>query len=355
MKKLLVFALFCSLFSCQKQESGYQILVGTYTSKGSDGVYACSLDANMENPQQVASTQGVKGPSFVAYENGVVYNVSEEGDGKVQAHRFDGKKFTLLNEQDSGGAHPCHVSVSNGHVYVGNYSGGNLAVFRIEKDGSLGEQTGFFQNAGSGPNTDRQEKPHMHSVFIHPDGKTLWAADLGTDEVLVFDINNGKITEKMAVKMTPGAGPRHLDFHPTLPLVYIINELNNTISVVSTTDYSILENVDTLPEGFEGKSFTADIHISPDGRFVYGSNRFSNSIVWFNIDQKTGKLSNKKHIPSGGEIPRNFALSPDGKFVLVAHQDTDNIVIFKRDAETGDLTKTGKEIKVSMPVCVKFY
>jgi 6-phosphogluconolactonase len=351
-------ALSCTKSSKESPEdtTQYKILVGTYTHKGSEGIYYYSLNEKMAEPTLLSSTKGVNNPSFLTYFNGVVYNVSEADGGKVQAYAFDESTgaFSFINEQESGGAHPCHISVQNGVVYVGNYTGGNLASFSIEADGSLGKASQVINNTGSGPNKERQEKPHVHSVNVAPDGKSLWVADLGTDEVLVYAIDGDTLKEKTRIKITPGAGPRHIDFHTSLPVAYVINELNNTMSVISTDDYSTLQEISTLPEGFEGKSFCADVHVSPDGKFLYGSNRYSDNLVFYAIDPKSGKLSLEGHQDVMGQVPRNFAISPDGKYVLVANQDSDNVVIFERNQETGALKATGTEIKVSMPVCVKF-
>lgn len=357
MKILLYWmSILLTLPGCTNAQEGYKILIGTYTQKGSDGIYYYQLDATMKKPVKVSSSKGVKNPSFLAVKGGVVYTVNEEEQGKVQAYRLNQKSgaFKLINEQETGGAHPCHISAVNGLLFAGNYSGGNLAVYPLEKDGSVGIRSQLIANSGSGPVTSRQEKSHVHSVNISPDGESLWVADLGTDEVLVFTIGSQGIHEKSKIRITPGAGPRHIAFHATLPVAYVINELNNRVSVISTDDFSTLQEISTLPEGFEGTSFCADVHLSPDGKFLYGSNRYSDSIVSFKVDEKSGKLSLAGHVPAGGKVPRNFAVSPDGKYVLVANQDSDNVVVFERDAVTGLLHKTGTEIKVSMPVCVKF-
>lgn len=356
MKLFYLLSALSAFTSCSSAQEDYKILVGTYTQKGSDGIYYYRLDPGMKNPVQVSSTKGVKNPSFLTIEGDKIYTVNEEGEGKVQAYRLDKEsgEFILLNEQETGGAHPCHISAAGGLLFAGNYSGGNLAVFPLENNGAVGERTQLIANAGSGPVTARQEKPHIHSVNISPNGKSLWVADLGTDEVLVFDIDSKGIKEKKRIKITPGAGPRHIAFHTTLPVAYVINELNNSVSVISTEDFSTVQEISTLPDGFEGRSFCADVHVSPDGRFLYGSNRFSDSIVAFEIDAKSGKISLAGHTPAGGKVPRNFAISPDGKYVLVANQDSDNIVVFERNPETGLLQATGTEIRVSMPVCIKF-
>lgn len=361
-KSILVLLTGMTLLACNKtseqteEKTGYKILVGTYTQKGSEGIYYYSLNEKMADPKLISNTKGVSNPSFLTYFNGVVYNVSEDEDGKVQAYAFDDVtgEFTFLNEQESGGAHPCHISVNNGVVYAGNYSGGNLASFPIEANSSIGKAAQVISNSGSGPNKERQEKPHIHSVNVSPDGQTLWVADLGTDEVLVYQIEGTELKEKHRIKITPGGGPRHIAFHPSLSVAYVINELNNTVSVISTTDFSTIQEISTLPEDFTGKSFCADIHVSPDGKFLYGSNRYSDNLVFYSVDSKTGKLNLEGHKEVNGKVPRNFTISPDGKYVLVANQDSDNIVVFERNRELGLLRATGTEIKVSMPVCVKF-
>lgn len=354
-----LFSATVALSACTKQENvqdGYEILVGTYTRNGSDGLYYYRLDTDMRNPIQVSSSKEVKNPSFLTVKDDVVYTVNEEEEGKVQAYRLNKEsgEFTLLSEQATGGAHPCHISVAGNLLFAGNYSGGSLAVFPLKKDGSVGERSQLIANSGNGPVASRQEKPHVHSANVSPDGKTLWVADLGTDEVLIFDIGHDGIKEKARIKITPGAGPRHIAFHATLPVAYLINELNNSVSVISVKDFSTLQEISTLPEGFEGTSFCADVHLSPDGRFLYGSNRYSDSIVIFKIDENSGKISLAGHSPAGGKVPRNFAVSPDGKYILVANQDSDNVVVFERDAQTGLLHTTGTEIPVSLPVCVRF-
>lgn len=361
-KSILTIFAGISLLSCNKasetteESTGYKILVGTYTQKGSEGIYYYAFDEKMASPKLISNTKGVNNPSFLTYFNGVVYNVGEADGGKVQAYAFDEETgaFTFLNEQESGGTHPCHISVKNGVVYAGNYSSGSLATFPIEGNGAIGKASQIINNTGSGPNKDRQEKPHVHSVNVSPDGQTLWVADLGTDEVLVYEIEGTNLKEKAKIKITAGAGPRHIDFHPSLSVAYVINELNNTVSVISTGDYSTIQEISSLPEDFKGKSFCADVHVSPDGKFLYGSNRYSDNLVFYSIDAQTGKLNLEGHKEVNGQVPRNFAISPDGKYILVANQDSDNIVVFERNQETGLLRATGTEIKVSMPVCVKF-
>ena len=326
----------------------YSIVVGTYTDTGSKGIYAFNLGKDMRTVEQVGVSQDVPNPSFLAYERGIVYAVNELDPGKVQSYSYP--DFKLIAELETGGAHPCHLSISNGKLYAGNYSGGNLMSYVI--DGGKLKRENFFQNEGSGPVKGRQEKPHVHSVNPSPNGKEIWVADLGTDEVLVFDASDWKKMKRIALK--PGAGPRHITFHSRMELAYVINELDNTMTVIDTKTHALVQTISTLPAGFEGRSHCADLHLSPDGKFLYGSNRFSDTIAVFAVDQKTGHLVWVEAVPAGGKVPRNFAISPDGKFVLVALQDSNKIVIFSRDLKTGKLKNTGRDLEVPKPVYVGF-
>jgi 6-phosphogluconolactonase len=328
----------------------YSILVGTYTDTGSQGIYAYTLSKDMNAVERVGHSKGLKNPSFLAYENGIVYAVNELEEGKVQSYSYP--DFKLLGEQSTGGAHPCHLSLSKGRLYAGNYNGGSLSGFKVDGKGGIAAPADFFQNRGSGPVKGRQEKPHVHSVNPSPDGKELWVADLGTDEVLVFDAQDWKNVKRIA--LAPGAGPRHIAFHPTLSLAYVINELDNTVTVIHTKTHQLVQTSSTLPKGFEGRSHCADIHFSPDGKFLYGSNRFSDTIAVFAVNEKTGALSWVEAVDAGGKVPRNFAISPDGKFVLVALQDSNKIVTFSRDEKSGKLTHTGRDLEVPKPVFVAF-
>jgi 6-phosphogluconolactonase len=328
----------------------YSILIGTYTDTGSQGIYAYTLSQDMSAIERVGTSKAVQNPSFLAYESGIVYAVNELDQGKVQSYSYP--DFKLLSEQTTGGAHPCHIGISNGRLYAGNYSGGNLAAYKIDAKGGISSATDIYQNTGSGPVKGRQDKPHIHSVNPSPDGESLWVADLGTDEVLVFDTKDLKKPKRIAMKA--GAGPRHITFHPVLSLAYVINELDNTITVVDMKTHALIQNISTLPEGFQGRSHCADIHFSPDGKFLYGSNRFSDTIAVFEVNEKSGSLRFVEAVPAGGNVPRNFAISPDGNFVLVALQDSNKIVIFSRDQKTGKLKETGRDLEVPKPVFVRF-
>lgn len=356
---LLTLGLF---FSCQNSEKtteqtqdGYRLIIGAYTQNNPEGIYYYSLDPEMKNPNLISNLK-LNNSSFLALTRGMVYAVNEETNGMIQAYRFDEATGVLdfINEQETGGAHPCYVSVSNGMIYVANYSGGSLAALTTEPDGTIGRRSELIANSGSGPNTARQEKSHIHSAMVSPDKKTLWVADLGTDEVLIFDIEGQKLKEKTRIKTAPGSGPRHIVFHPQLPFAYLACELNNEIVQISTKDYSLIKTVSTLTEPTQTENYPADIHISPDGQFLYASNRGVNDLVFYFIHPETGQLELKGNESVMGDFPRNFAISKDGKYVAVANQKSDNVVFFKRDEKTGILSPTGSELKISMPVFVNF-
>jgi 6-phosphogluconolactonase len=252
------------------------------------------------------------------------------------------------------------VDNSGKFVLVANYVGGNVSVFPVQKDGSLGTATEMIQHAGSGANKKRQEGPHAHNVRLDPANRFAYVSDLGIDKIMIYQFNTGtgKLTPNTppSANLKPGAGPRHLTFHPKGKFAYVINELNSTITAFTLDkangSLQELQTVSTLPAGYSEESFCADIHISPDGKFLYGSNRGHNSIALFSINVQTGKLTPVDHTPTGGKWPRNFTIDPTGNFLLVANQNTNNIVVYRIDPRTGKLKATGNPIDVPAPVCI---
>lgn len=309
----------------------------------------------------------VKNPSFQAIHpsNRFLYSVAEVNDGgAVHAFEIDPATGGLrsLNHQSSMGAGPCHVSVdATGRVVlVANYSSGGVAALPIREDGSLGEAASVFQHEGSSVNPGRQQGPHAHSITIDPGNRYAVSADLGIDKVLVYrlDTEDRTITrnDPPSVDVQAGAGPRHFAFHPNRKHAYLINELDNTAVAYAYDERNgvlqTIQVISTLPEGFSDTSYCADIHVSPDGRFVYGSNRGHDSIVIFEVDSDTGTLSVVDYESTRGEFPRNFALDPSGQFLFAANQNTDNIVTYRIDKQTGKLTATGQEVETPQPVCI---
>ena len=349
------------------------VYVGTYTTKTSKGIYLCHLDGPTGRLELVGLAGETARPSFVAIHpsHRFLYAVGELADfqgqktGAVSAFAInpaDGK-LTLLNQQPSGGAGCCHVNIdrTGKYVFVANYSAGSIGCFPIGDDGRLGEATASIQHHGSSVNPKRQQSPHAHSIFVDPTNRFVMTADLGMDKVMIyrFDAATGHLTpnDPPFATVTPGAGPRHLAFHPNGRFVYVINEMGSTVTAFRyDAEHGALQSfqeISTLPQGFQGVSTTAEVLIHPSGKFLYGSNRGHDSIAIFAIDPETGRLTAQGHQPSGGKTPRNFGIDPSGRWLLTAHQDTDDIFVFHIDPQTGALKPNGQSVSVSMPVCVR--
>lgn len=340
----------------------HYLLIGTYTKRTSEGIYVYKFDDKKGEFEPISKATGVEDPSFLAIapNKKYVYSVCETDGGSVVAYSFANGKLTELNRAASAGAHPCHIATdqSGKWLFTGNYTGGSVGVLPILADGQVGEPIQRIQHEGTGPNKNRQEKAHVHSVNVSPNNQAIFVPDLGIDKVMAYrlDAASGKLTEGKSMTVSAGSGPRHFTFHPNGKFAYVIQELTSKVTTFSYKDNELtaIEEVSTLPADFSGRNACADIHISPDGKFLYGSNRFYDTIVTFSIDAKTGKLTQLFQTPVNGKVPRNFTISPNGNYLLVANQESDNIVIFKRNKETGLLTPTGKEINLSMPVCLQW-
>lgn len=346
----------------------YHLLIGTYTSEGkSEGIYVYHFNA-ADGSYKMNTKAVISNPSYltVSKDHKKVYSVSEMGKGKgsVSAFTFDDHSGELkyINSVSSGGDGPCYVSVTdNGDcVFAANYSGGSLGATHVKADGSLDDNVQSIQHEGKSIHKD-QYKPHVHSVVVSPDNKFLLVADLGTDKIHTYriDAKNEKLltpAEPAFIKTKPGSGPRHLTFHPNGKFLYSVNELDGSVNSYAYKNGVLkeLQSVTMLPEGYHGTIEAADIHISPDAKFLYASNREDlNEIITYCI-LKNGTLKFMYRNSVLGKAPRNFAIDPTGKFLLVANQNTDDIIIFKRNKKTGALTFTGNKIEVSRPVCLKF-
>jgi 6-phosphogluconolactonase len=358
----------------QRVATGRELLVyvGTYTSGASKGIYLYRLDLADGSLKHSGTTEGVVNPSYLTLEPGrrFLYAVNEVEDfggaksGAVSAFAVDPKTGALrfLNQQSSKGGAPCYVTAESGrHVLVANYSGGNVAVLPVRADGSLGEAVDVEGGTGSGPNRERQESPHAHCVLLDRPNKFAYSCDLGTDRVMVyrFDARSGSLSPNAppSVSMKPGAGPRHLAFHPKGHFVYVLNELDSTVTALAHDaargTLRVMQTLSTLPAGFVGANTGADVHLTPDGRFLYSSNRGHDSIAGFAVHPQTGRLRAIGHTPTGGRTPRNFVIDPSGRFLLAANQKSDNIVTFRLDSSTGALNPTGQTAGVPSPVCLK--
>jgi 6-phosphogluconolactonase len=347
----------------------YYLFVGTYTSGSSLGIYVYKFnDAN--GSAQIVDSIEAKNPSYLTISpNGkYLYSVNENGaaqPGEVSAFNFDKTtgKLTFLNKQLSGGADPCYLSESknNRWLMIANYSSGTLAAIPINVDGSLGSIAQIIQHEGKSADTARQEKAHVHSTIFSPDEHYLLCADLGTDKEIVYRFNGGAeqpLSEKDSAVLEPGSGPRHLVFETSKSDVYLIEELSGTIDAFHFTNGKLrpFQRISTHPEDFKGHKGSADIHITPDGRFLYATNRGdANSIAIFSIDHSTGRLHLKGIQDVGGKHPRNFAIDPSGRFLLIANRDTDNVAVFAINQQTGLLKNIGIQLHIPSPVCLKFF
>lgn len=370
MRKLLLPVLILLAF-CYPAVATQWLFIGTYTAKTtSKGIYVYRFDETTGKLDSVSSIF-TENPSYLALskDGNFLYAVSETGrenPGKVSAFAFDKTtgKLSLLNTQLTKGDDPCYISVDkdNNWVAVANYSSGNLSMFPVNKDGSLGAANETIQHHGHGIVESRQEAPHMHMVVYSPREEYLVANDLGIDEVNAYKFKSNSrsmpldTVPAIRLKMAAGSGPRHLAFHPNMPLVYVLEELSGTVSVhhFSRHNVSLIQTIaadTTSPLPDRG---SADIHFSADGRFLYASNRGSaHYITIYSTDAVTGKLRRLATQSVLGEKPRNFTIDESNNYLLVANMGTNNIVVFKRDINTGLLTTTGTQLAIPSPVCLK--
>jgi len=352
------------------------VYIGTYTSgrSKSEGIYIYKLNLESGELRPYKTVKNVVEPSFLAIDKNRKYlyavNETEKYEGRnsgaVSAFAIDRKTGDLkfLNKQPSLGGAPCFVTVSENEkfVMVANYVGGNVSVFPIQTGGRLGASVDLVQHSGSGPNKERQEAAHAHSIMLDKDNGFAFANDLGIDKVMIykFDDKSGKLKPNAAqafYQTKAGAGPRHLAFEKAGKFAFVINELDTTISSLSYDarqgTLKEVQTISTLPAGFSGTNSCADIHVSPNGKFLYGSNRGHDSIVSYKIDAQTGRLEYIENISTGGKTPRNFAIDQSGRFLLAANQNSDSIVVFRIDEQSGKLSPTGSVAKVPTPVCLK--
>jgi 6-phosphogluconolactonase len=348
------------------------VYFGTYTGGKSQGIYQSELDlaSGALTPATVAAE--VVSPSFLAIHPSrrFLYAVNEaeiagKKGGAVSGFALDPRtgQLTLLNQQSSGGAGPCHLVVdSRGKsVLVANYGGGSVASLPIGDDGKLGPATSFIQHKGTSVDPKRQEAPHGHSINLDAANRYAVAADLGLDQVLVykFDAAQGTLApnDPPFARVASGAGPRHFAFHPTGRFGYVINEMGNTVTAFAyDAEHGILkeiQSITTLPEDFKGTSYTAEVQVHPTGKFLYGSNRGHDSLAIYTIDPDSGRLTAVGFEKTGGKTPRNFGIDPTGTYVLACNQASDNVVVFRVDQNTGELKPTGHTLAVPAPVCVK--
>jgi 6-phosphogluconolactonase len=343
------------------------VYIGTYTyitrtEHRPEGIYLLTINPETGHLTPAGGFVSGPNPSFLAVHPNkrFVYSVNEGRDGAASSFALDPSTgaLTRLNSQPTGGADPCYISFdpSGKYVLIANYSGGSLCVLPILADGTLGPQTDHVQHVGKGPNEQRQEKAHAHSIRFDPSGKFALACDLGMDQVFIYHLENGKLILHNITSTPPGAGPRHLEFNKAGNVLYIANELNSTVTVCDWDSpagkATPRESLSTLPEGFEGESTVADIHLHLSGRVLYVSNRGDDSLARFMVDLATGSLTPAGHTKTHGATPRNFAIDPEGRYLIAANQDGNSLVVFAAKGD-GLLTPTGQVLEYGRPVCVQ--
>ncbi len=341
----------------------YCVYVSSASPKDNAGIYLYSFNEQTGNMKFTGKTESIKVSSYLnPSPNGkYLYSV---GNGEIVAFTVSGEtgEIKLINSQPVTGG-PCYVSTDNTGkwVFVANYGGGTINVFPVDPDMHLGKIHQTIHHLGSSVNTDRQKSAHPHMILSSPDNKFVLVTDLGADKIYVYPFNEetGFLNENhsTSIKLHPGAGPRHFEFHPNGKYIYVLNELNSTVTAYNwsklTGKLSEIETKKLLPEEFTGFNKSADIHLTPDGRFLYASNRGHNSITAF----KTGKDGEPEligYFPSGGNVPRNFFVSPGGSYLLVANKRSENIITFKIDKHNGILSGNQEISGIALPQCIKF-
>jgi len=361
---------FCASIYCQSK-SKYFLLIGGYTKQKNDtGIAVYEFNAKDGSLKYRSAIGGIDNPSYLTISNNGnrVYAVSEKGkgEGTVVSYSFDRLKGKLkkLNVVGAGGKGPCYISTNanNKQVFVANYGDGSISAIGLNKNGSLDSAViQSIQHTGSSIDRDNQAGPHAHSIISTPDNRFVLSTDLGSDRIYLYHYDSNKQeslvpSEPGFVSVKPGSGPRHIYFHPNGNYVYIVNEIAGSIDVFSYKEGSLKEKqlISMLPEGFHGIIEAADIHISPDGKFLYASNREERNEIIIYAIKKDGTLTFIARQPVMGIAPRNFAIDPTGKFLLVANMKTNEVIVFNRNAGTGLLRFAGKKINSAAPACLKF-
>jgi 6-phosphogluconolactonase len=367
---------FSCLFSCLLSAQTFgdetmRVYFGTYTDRSdSAGIYVGDFDPLSGQIKNVRVAGETDNPTFLEMhpDGETVLSVGQpRGGGKhlgepsVVSWRIDAGSGALAmkSRAPSRGSGPCHVSVSPDGRFVGvaNYGSGSVAVYQIDATGTLSEALDVVQHSGHGVDASRQTGPHAHSVQFAPGGRFVLAADLGTDEIRVYDFDGNRLVphDPAAARLPAGAGPRHFAFSPSGDFVFVINELDGTMTSFRWKEgtLSAIETVELLPGGWRPGYSAAEVLVHPNGRFVYGSVRGHDSIVVFRWDETSARLIRRGDVPSGGQTPRNFRISPDGNWLLAANRDSDSVVVFRLDS-TGMPQQTNEMARIPKPVCIRF-
>lgn len=338
--------------------------VGTYSSADTEGVYTVAIDSETGSIELLDGVVAGPDPTFVApHPNGkyLYAAVREDGEGHIKAFEVDYETGELveINAAPSGALSPCHCSIetTGRFLFVAHYTGGAVSMLPLGKDGSVDAPTTVVGHSGSSVHDKRQNAPHPHSITPGPDNRSVYVPDLGTDRIVTYEIDRDECTleRRAETGVEPGAGPRHIAFGPDGDQLYVINELDSTVTCFNRhADGTLVEQatISTLPDDFCGQNKTAEIAVHPSGRYVFGSNRGQDAIVTFAVED--GQLKRVATSSSGGEWPRHFTVDPEGDFLFAANRDSNNITGFKIDTETGSLVPTGERVSIPEPVCIRW-
>jgi 6-phosphogluconolactonase len=362
----ILFILFSvGMSKAQQKWKTFNLLIGTYTQPGkSDGVYVYSFNSSTGELTTKSKIEGIKNPSFLAisHDRKHVYSVNETSEGTVSAFSFNSQTggLTLMNTAISGGDGPCYLSTDDRgkFLFVGNYGGGSVGAIPLQSDGSLGRQVQIIQHEGKSIKSN-QEKSHVHATVLSKDNRFLFVPDLGTDKVNIYRVNlssDEPLSTYTFVTVEPGSGPRHLTFDLSGRNAFLIQEMTGVVTSYTYGDGKLTpkQSLSLVPADFKGRIDAADIHISPDNKFLYASLRGDiNEIVILSID-RTGLMTSAGRHSTLGKTPRNFAIDPTGNFLLVANQNSDEIVVFRREQKTGLLHATDQKVSIGAPVCLLF-
>lgn len=347
------------------------LYVGTFSVRGSEGVYVFSFDRLNGRFDQIGTVHSLNDPTFleISPDKKYLYTANRQSvdtskdKGSVTSYLINSKTGLLseINRSSSYGNSPCHINVSpDGRwLFASHYKDGSLTILSTDMAGKITGLADSVIHRGSSINKLRQEMSHAHSTNFIPGTDYFVTADLGTDKLWINKWNDGKInrTSNMTIESVPGSGPRHFDFYKGKQWIYVAEELSSTVSVfdinLKEASAKPVQRISTIPDTFKQTNTAADIHLSPDQKFLYVSNRGHNSIAIFKINGQSGKITFVGYQSSLGNTPRNFYIHKQGEFVLIANQDSDNIIFFKRDKETGLLIETEQKLQVPSPVCLK--
>jgi 6-phosphogluconolactonase len=376
MKKLISFGFVLTLLIVDSTEISAQpgtksiIYGGSSSARGSKGIYVLEFDQQKGTLKELQTVTEGSSPGFLAFSpnKDFLYSIYgkgtlEDGNGAVMAFKID--PFTgflkKVNEQSVGGKGPAHISIDpkGRFAYTANYGDASVTVFPINSDGTLAKASDYVKHTGSSTNPQRQKEPHPHSSIPSADGKFLYVSDLGTDKIVIYEVMNGGKLKPAAVpfaQVPAGSGPRHFKIHENGNFAYSVDELSNTIVAFKvnkkTGALTIIERLSMLPEGYSEVTYASDVHFSPDGKFIYATNRGHESLVIYEVNAKTGKLKMIGHESTLGKHPRNFMISKSGEYVLVGNTFTDNVVIFNRDTKTGLLKPNGVQHTIPAVSCL---